>query len=141
MAVFRADGFQPTTVVTHEVPELTELWVEGVVHEARVTRAKGGDLFANKSGDPGWYFETGAAYTIKVCEKFSLVPEAKISYGEDYYGVKGFNNVLLKLGAPITLSKNATLTPYVAGSIAIDSLHDLGVDNYFIGGAALTVTF
>ncbi len=103
--------------------------------------AKGGDLFANRGGDPGWYFETGAAYTIKICDKLSLVPEAKISYGEDYYGVKGFNNVLLKLGAPIALCKNATFTPYIAGSIAIDSLHDLGVDNYFIGGAALTVNF
>ncbi|MDB6139807.1 MAG: hypothetical protein JWO94_2879 [Verrucomicrobiaceae bacterium] len=103
--------------------------------------AKGGDLFANRSGDPGWYFETGAAYTIKLTNWLSLVPEAKISYGEDYYGVKGFNNVVVKVTAPIALSKNATLAPYVAGSIAIDSLHDLGVDNYFIGGVALTVTF
>lgn len=103
--------------------------------------AKGGDLFANRSGDAGWYFETGATYNIKVNQWLSLVPEAKISYGEDYYGVKGFNNVVVKLSAPITLSKNATLAPYIAGSFAIDSLHDLGVDNYFIGGAALTVTF
>lgn len=103
--------------------------------------AKGGDLFANKGGDAGWYFETGAAYTVKVCEKFSLVPEAKISYGVDYYGVSGFNNVVVKLTAPITLSKNATLAPYIAGTFAIDSLDAIGGKSYVVGGAALTVTF
>ncbi len=103
--------------------------------------ADGGDLFANRGGDEGWYFEVGAAYTIKCCSWLSLVPEAKISYGDSYYGVSGFNNVFVKLSAPITLSKNATLAPYVAGSFAIDSLKDAGVDNYLIGGVALTVTF
>lgn len=103
--------------------------------------ADGGDLFANKGGNEGWYFETGLNTTIKINDTLSLVPEARITYGESYYGVSGFNNVLLKLGAPITLCKNATLTPYVAGSIAIDSLKGLGVDNYVIGGVSLTVTF
>lgn len=103
--------------------------------------AKGGDLFANRGGDPGWYFETGVTYTAKITDKFSLVPEVKLSYGEDYYGVSGFNNVIVKLTAPIALTKTATLAPYIAGSFAIDSLKDLGVKNYLVGGAALTVTF
>lgn len=101
----------------------------------------GGDLFVNRSGSTGWYFETGLNGTIKINDTVSLVPEARVTYGESYYGVSGFNNVLLKLGAPIALTKAATLTPYVAASFAIDSLHDLGVDNYLIGGVALTVTF
>jgi hypothetical protein len=33
------------------------------------------------------------------------------------------------------------LTPYIAGSIAIDSLKAIGVDSYLIGGVSLTVTF
>ena len=103
--------------------------------------ADGGDLFANKSGNEGWYFETGLNTTIKINDTLSLVPEARITYGESYYGVSGFNNVLLKLGAPIALTKTATLTPYIAGSIAIDSLKSLGVDSYLIGGISLTVTF
>lgn len=103
--------------------------------------ADGGDLFANKGGHEGWYFETGVNTTIKVTDMVSLVPEVKISYGESYYGVSGFNNVVAKLGAPIALTKTATLTPYIAGSFAIDSLESLGVDSYLIGGISLTVTF
>lgn len=104
--------------------------------------ANGGNPILDIKGSPGWYYETGAAYTIKVTPWLSIVPEAKISFGENYYGVKGFNNVITKISAPITLSKNATLVPYIAGSFAIDSLHDdLGVGNYFFGGIALTVTF
>ncbi len=103
--------------------------------------ADGGDLFANKGGDVGMYFETGLNSTIKLTEKISLVPEVKVSYGTDYYGVDGFNNVVLKLAAPIALTSTATLTPYIAGSIAVDGLDDLGVDDYLIGGIALTVTF
>ena len=103
--------------------------------------ADGGDLFANKGGDEGWYFETGVNYPIKITESFSLVPEVKISYGDKYYGVSGFNNVIVKLTAPIALTKTATLAPYIAGSFAIDSLEELGVQDYLVGGVALTVTF
>lgn len=104
--------------------------------------ADGGDLFGNAGGDPGWYFETGLNTSIAITDWLSIVPEARITYGVDYYGVDGFNNVLLKLGAPITLTKTATLTPYIAGSLAIDSLHhDLGVDDELFGGISLTVTF
>lgn len=103
--------------------------------------ADGGDLFANKGGSEGWYFETGVNYPIKITEKFQLVPEVKISYGDKYYGVSGFNNVIVKLTAPIALTKTATLAPYIAGSFAIDSLEELGVQDYLVGGVALTVTF
>ena len=104
--------------------------------------AKGGNLFTNTKGSTGWYFETGVTYTAKITEKFSLVPEAKISYGDDYYGVSGFNNVVVKLTAPIALTKTATLAPYIAGTFAIDSLKDdAGGQSYVVGGVALTVTF
>ena len=98
------------------------------------------DLEAN-GGDEGWYFETGANYPIKITEKFSLVPEAKVSWGKDYYGVDGGNNVVVKLSAPYALTKTATIAPYIAGSISFDSLEDAGADDYLIGGVSLTVTF
>jgi len=103
--------------------------------------AKGGNIYTATNGKPGWYYEAGAAYTAKVNNWLSLVPEAKISFGDNYYGVSGGNNVIVKLGAPITLTKTATLTPYVAGSLAFGSLRDSGGQNYVIGGAALTVNF
>ncbi len=103
--------------------------------------ADGGDLFSSTSGSEGWYFETGVNYTAKVTDKLSLVPEVKLSYGEKYYGVSGFNNVVVKLSAPYSLTKTATLAPYIAASFAIDGLESLGVDDYLIGGVALTVTF
>ena len=93
------------------------------------------------NGSEGYYFETGLNYPINITEKFSLVPEAKISYGEDYYGVSGFNNVVLKLAAPYALTKTATIAPYIAASFAIDGLEEIGADDYLIGGVALTVTF
>jgi hypothetical protein len=49
--------------------------------------------------------------------------------------------VVVKLGLPYALTKTATLTPYVAGSLAIDALDALGEDSYLIGGVSLTVTF
>lgn len=93
------------------------------------------------NGGEGWYFETGLNYPIKLTEKLSLVPEAKISYGDAYYGVSGFNNVVVKLGLPYALTKTATLAPYIAASFAIDSLSDVGAEDYLIGGVALTVNF
>ena len=92
-------------------------------------------------GDEGWYYETGLNYPIKITEKFSLVPEAKVSFGNGYYGVDGGNNVLLKLSAPYALTKTATIAPYIAGSLAIDGLEDVGGEDYLIGGVSLTVTF
>ncbi len=98
--------------------------------------------FEADNGDEGYYFETGLNTSIKLTESLSLVPEAKISYGLDYYGVDGFNNVVVKLGLPWALTSTATVTPYVAGTFAIDSLDaDLGEDSYFFGGVSLTVTF
>lgn len=97
--------------------------------------------FEADGGDEGWYFETGLNTTIQITDAISLVPEARVTYGKDYYGVDGFNNVLLKLGAPIALTKTATLTPYIAGSIVLEGLDDIGQDDELIGGVSLTVTF
>ena len=97
--------------------------------------------FEADDGSEGFYYETGLNVVIDVTDTIKLVPEAKISYGSDYYGVDGFNNVLVKLGAPIALTKTATLTPYIAGTFAIDGLDDLGQDDEVFGGVSLSVTF
>lgn len=97
--------------------------------------------FEANNGNEGWYFETGLNTTIPVTDMVSLVPEVRVTYATDYYGQDGFNNVLVKLGAPIALTKTATLTPYVAGSIALEALDAINQDSEFIGGVSLTVTF
>ena len=98
------------------------------------------DLEAD-AGDEGWYFETGFNSTIAITDKISLVPEVRVTYATDYYGQDGWNNVLVKLGAPIALTKTATLTPYIAGSLALEGLDAIGQDDELIGGVSLTVTF
>ena len=89
----------------------------------------------------GYYFEYSVARKIQINDWLSIVPEALISNGSHYYGVNGGNNVLLDLGVPVRLSKNATLTPYVAENLPIDSLKSSGERDRFFGGVRLTVTF
>jgi hypothetical protein len=89
----------------------------------------------------GWYFEVSAESTIELTDSISLVPGALVSYGQDYYGVSGFNNAGVSLALPIALTKSATLTPYVAGSFALDALEALGEDDHFYGGVSLSVSF
>lgn len=89
----------------------------------------------------GFYFETGVSHTFAVTDRISLVPAALISYGEDYYGVSGFNHVKLSLSAPIKLTKTATLTPYIAGNLPIDALDGLGEEDRVYGGVTLSVSF
>ena len=98
------------------------------------------DLEAN-AGDEGWYFETGLNTTVPVTDKISLVPEVRVTYATTYYGQDGWNNVLLKLGAPIALTKTATLTPYIAGSVALEGLDAVNQQDELFGGVSLTVTF
>jgi hypothetical protein len=89
----------------------------------------------------GFYFETGISKSIAITDKISLVPAALISYGEDYYGVSGFNHIKVGLSLPIKLTSTATLTPYIAGNFPIDALEDLGEDSRVYGGIALSVSF
>lgn len=89
----------------------------------------------------GWYFELSVETTVELTDNIALVPGALVSYADDYYGVDGWNNVGLSLALPIALTDTATLTPYVAGSLAIDGLEAIGQDDEFYGGVSLSVTF
>ena len=53
----------------------------------------------------------------------------------------GFNNFFARLDLPIQLTSSATLTPYIATSVAIDWLEDAGESDYFWGGVSLSVDF
>lgn len=89
----------------------------------------------------GSYYEVGAAYEIVLSDSVSLVPGAIVGFGDDYYGVSGGNHVALTLGLPIKLTGTATLTPYVAYNLPIDSLESNGEDDQIYGGVSLAVTF
>jgi hypothetical protein len=89
----------------------------------------------------GFYFETGISHTFVVTDRISIVPAALISFADDYYGVNGFNHVKVGVSVPIKLTKTATLTPYIAGNIPIDSLEANGEDDQLYGGVSLSVSF
>lgn len=102
------------------------------------------DFFIGES-----YAQLGLDTEIKVTEWLSIVPAAVIGYsiGEYYtFGTasNAFTHVGLNLSFPITLSKTATLTPYVAANFSLEGREDLntieGADEVF-GGVSLSVTF
>ena len=93
--------------------------------------------------DGGTYVALSAGYSIPLGDTLSLDFSSGISWGDDYNvpGGDGFNNIDLRLALPIALTDSATLEPYVAGSIAIDSLEDSGQDDHVYGGVSISVSF
>ena len=89
----------------------------------------------------GHYYEVGAGYSIAVSDGVSLNPGVIVGFGDDYYGVNGGNHVALTLGLSLQLTEAASLNPYVAYNIPIDSLDDLGEPDEFYGGVSLSVSF
>ncbi len=100
------------------------------------------------------YAELGADSPIEITSWLSLVPAVKIGYGfGSYYtatNAAGFNrgsssgwtHVIPSLSAPIKLTKTATLTPYVAYNISMDTRHfNNSQDSEIFGGVKLGVTF
>ncbi len=94
------------------------------------------------TAEDGWYFAATAGYSYDISDAVALEFGAGVSYSLDYYTPgSGFNNVDLRLSLPIALTDNATFTPYIAGSIALEELNDIGVDDYLYGGASISVSF
>jgi hypothetical protein len=94
------------------------------------------------------YAEIGADAPIAINSWLSLVPAVKMGYGfTNYYTVlgtqqSGLTHVIPSLSAPIKLTKSATLTPYVAYNISLDTRHTNNAqDSEFFGGVKLGVTF
>jgi hypothetical protein len=98
-------------------------------------------------GIDGFYFEAAVNSVIEITESISLVPGASIGYAVDYswhvagFQADGFTAINLSLALPIKLTKNATLTPYVAGNLPVDALDDAGQDSQIYGGVKLSVSF
>ena len=93
------------------------------------------------------YAEVGADAPIAINSWLSLVPAVKAGYGfTNYYTFgghqSGLTHVIPSLSAPIKLTKTATLTPYVAYNISLDTRHlNNTQDSEFFGGVKLGVSF
>ncbi|MFP6874234.1 MAG: hypothetical protein VCA55_12085 [Verrucomicrobiales bacterium] len=88
----------------------------------------------------GAFIALGAGKSLELSDSITVDVSASLNYGDDYYGVAGFNNIDLRLGLPMALG-DATLTPYIAGSIAVDDLEEAGGDDHLYGGVSLSVSF
>ena len=89
----------------------------------------------------GSYIEFGVDAPIPVTENFSIVPAALVSYADGYYsGDSGLQHVKLAVSFPVKLTSKATLTPYVAYNIALDTTEDFTDDDIY-GGVKLSVSF
>lgn len=93
----------------------------------------------------GFYFEAGANGSIKITDWLSLVPGVAVGLNSHYYEIDGFSHVRVSLAAPITLTKWATLTPFIAGNLTLDKLKHLEPDEVYgstvYGGVTLSVRF
>jgi len=107
----------------------------------------------------GSYAQIGADLPIEITPWLSLVPAVQLGYGFDYYTLpalggrsSGLTHIVPSLSAPIKLTKSATLTPYVAYNISLDSRHNAvgaasalingnAQDNEIFGGVRLSVSF
>ena len=96
--------------------------------------------YAYDADDDSAYIALGAGKSLELSDDITIDVSASLNYADDYYGTDGFNNIDLRLGLPIAVG-DATLTPYVAGSIAIDGGEDAGLDDEVYGGVSLSVSF
>ena len=94
------------------------------------------------------YAEIGADAPIAINSWLSIVPSVKAGYGfTNYYTIpggrqSGMTHVIPSLSAPIKLTKSATLTPYIAYNISLDTRHLNNLqDSEIFGGVKLGVSF
>lgn len=149
------DSFSGTTNPTGPA-NLTDETGVGGVEEVGVTMATtvgpvnlyGGFYYDFTIGAS--YAEVGADSPIEITSWLSLVPAVKLGYGfSNYYTLfnagahqSGLTHCIPSLSAPIKLTKTATLTPYVAYNISLDTRHtNNSQDSEFFGGVKLGVTF
>ena len=70
------------------------------------------------------------------------MPAAQISYTDGWLMpmLQGFNVVDLRLSAPIQITGQVTLTPYIGAVFPLEALEEAH-DNKLTGGVSLSVTF
>jgi hypothetical protein len=96
--------------------------------------------YAYDSDDDSAYIAIGAGKSLELSDDITVDVSASLNYADDHYGVDGFNNIDLRIGLPMAVG-GATLTPYIAGSIAVDGLEDAGGDDELYGGVSLSLSF
>ena len=70
-----------------------------------------------------------------------FLPAALVSYGDEYYSTDSdFQHIKVGVSFPIKLTGTATLTPYVAGNIALGTTEEF-TDDEIYGGVKLSVSF
>jgi hypothetical protein len=95
------------------------------------------------------YFQAGFDTSIPVTDKIAIVPSAVVGYNVgDYYSLgtadTSFNHIGLRIDVPITLSKTATLTPYIAANFSLEGKEGVNTiegENELWGGVSLSFTF
>lgn len=92
------------------------------------------------------YIEAKAGTSIPLGPNVSLDPSVGISWVDadsNTPGVEdsGWNHFFARVELPIKLTASATLTPYVATSMALDVADSFGQNDQFWGGVALKVSF
>lgn len=92
------------------------------------------------------YYQLGFDTSVEVTSAISIVPAIAAGYGVgDYYtgatSTSGFTHLIPSVSAPVKLSKNATLTPYVAYNISGDQRRGNTTNSEAFGGVKLSVSY
>lgn len=99
----------------------------------------------------GIYLEAGLDYTIKLTDKFSIIPSVQLGYGADYYtyqpvsGVSsGWTHVRTALNAPYKITDALIVTPYIAANFSLkarENLNTVEASDDVYGGISLSFSF
>lgn len=88
----------------------------------------------------GSYLDLTVGAEFAITDWLAIAPSGTVGYNVEYYTEStDWNHIGVSLGFPISLTKTATLTPYVAANFPLDALE--GEKDEVIGGVSLTVTF
>ncbi len=106
-----------------------------------------GDLFdlgfltAYDESTDGWYWELSASKGIDLTDCLSLGLGAGVSYGDNYFGVNGWNHAFATAGITWMMTEAAALDLYIGGNFTLDELEALGEDDDVHGGVSVSVGF
>ena len=89
----------------------------------------------------GHYAEFNVGKSIALKPWLSVGMLAGVSYAIDYYRSDGWNHAFATVSLPIAVSETITLTPYVAGTLALEGLEDAGESDQFLAGIRMSVGF
>ncbi len=101
---------------------------------------KGKDYPQDKLGI-GHYAEFGVSKSIPLKPWLNVGMLAGVSYAIDYYRSDGWNHAFATVSLPIAVSETITLTPYLAGTLALEGLKDAGESDQLLGGIRLSFGF